>query len=35
MSNRLITIVVVAVVFYIIGIKFPATGQMVLAKVGL
>lgn len=34
-GNSLLMLLVVAILGYLVGVKFPATGTTVLAKVGL
>jgi hypothetical protein len=35
MKNGWVTVLVVAIIAYFIGVKFPMTGQTVLSKVGM
>jgi len=35
MRNGWVSLLVVAIVAYFIGVKFPSTGQTVLSKVGM
>lgn len=35
MKSHWVMIAVIAVLFYLVGVKFPSTGQMILGKVGL
>lgn len=35
MSQRMITVVVVALAFYLVGVKYPGIGQTALAKIGM
>jgi hypothetical protein len=34
-SNKWIVWILVAIIFYFIGVKFPATGQNLLTKAGV